>query len=349
MQYRLSVNNTQVYVGLNQTYNQTGLGVYTRHVIKLTACTKIGCASSAPKAFYTAEIPPQGVSPPGVQILGAHRAEVTWKEPETRNGVIRGYQILVTGSRSWETLVINATADQRFVEITNLTAGTWYSFRLKAINGGGATISSPTKRRTVESSPEDIPPPRIRGLSPHSILVTILEPRLPNGNITRYELHELIGRDEIPVLNETSIMNYTKSGLTPYTRYYFRTTVCTAKGCGSSAIGNGTTLEATPNGTVSLNMTIVNSTSVLAQWSPVHTPNGIVYYNLVVSGEFLIHGTFMTENDTRLVARVVHPLQEMLFTELLPYTSFLFQINASNSAGYILSNIVQGRTEQGGK
>ncbi|XP_028396319.1 LOW QUALITY PROTEIN: usherin-like [Dendronephthya gigantea] len=346
-QYRLTINNTEVYGGLNQTFNQTGLGVYTRHVIQMTACTKIGCASSEPETFYTAEIPPQGLSPPGVRILGAHRAEVTWKEPGIRNGIIRGYQILVTGGHSWETLVLNGTADQRLIEITNLTAGTWYSFRLKAINGGGATISLPTRRRTVESSPEDIPPPLVRGLSPYSILVTILEPRLPNGNITRYELHEVIGRDEVPVLNETSIMNYTKDGLTPYTRYYFRTTACTAKGCGSSVVGNGTTLEATPNGTVSLNVTIVNSTSARAQWSPVHTPNGIVYYNLVVSGEFLIHGTFTTENDTRVVARVVHPLQEMLFTELLPFTSFVFQINASNSAGYILSNIVQGRTGQG--
>jgi usherin len=263
---------------------------------------------------------------------------------------MRGYQILVNaiGSPSWEMRSINATAEQRLLVVTNLTAGTRYAFRLKAINGGGATLSSPTIRRTVESSPEDIPPPWIRGLSPYSILVTILEPGLPNGNITRYELYKVNGRNEVIVLNGTS-KNFTESGLTPYTQYFFRSRICTAKGCGSSVVGNGTTLEATPNGTVSLNISILNSTSVLAEWSPVHTPNGIVFYNLIVDGEFLVQGSFEVENDTRAVARVVHPRQEMLFTQLLPYASFLFQINASNTAGYVLSNIVQGRTGQGGK
>ncbi len=351
-EYTLTINDTEVYRDLNRTFNQTGLAVYSRHVIQLTACTAINCTSDAPAVFYTAEIPPQGVSPPDVRILGAHRAEVTWLEPAIINGRMRGYQILVNaiGSPSWEMITKNATAKDRKAEITNLTAGTWYIFRLKAINGGGATLSLPTRRRTVESSPEDIPPPWIRGLSPYSILVTILEPGLPNGNITRYELYEVFGRNEVIVLNGT-LKNYTKHGLTPYTRYYFRSTICTAKGCGSSVIGNGTTLEATPNGTVSLNISIINSTSVLAKWSPVHTPNGIVFYNLIADGEFLVEGTstIKVENDTRVVASVVHPRQEILFTKLLPYTSFLFQINASNTAGYVLSNKVRDKTGQGGR
>ena len=349
-EYILSINNTEVYRGLNQTFNLTGQAVYSRHVILLTACTKINCTHGVPTVFYTAEIPPQGVRPPDVRILGAHRAEVTWLEPAIVNGRIRGYQILVNaiGSPSWEIISINATAEQRFVEITNLTAGTWYLFRLKAINGGGVTLSSSTRRRTVESSPEDIPPPRIRGLSPYSILVTILEPGLPNGNITRYELYEVVNRSESIVLNGT-LKNYTKHGLTPYTRYSFRSRICTAKGCGTSDVGCGRSLEATPNGTVSLNISIRDSTSVLAKWSPVDTPNGIVFYSLIVQGEFLVQETFDVVNDTRVVATVIHPSHEILFTELLPYTSFLFQINASNTAGYVLSNKIQDKTGQGGR
>ena len=338
-----------MYRGLNETFNLTGQAVYSRHVILLTACTKINCTQGEPAVVYTAEIPPQGVRPPSVRILGAHRAEVTWLEPAIVNGRIRGYQILVNaiGSPSWEMKTINATAEQRSIEITNLTAGTWFVFRLKAINGGGATLSMATRRRTVESSPENIPAPRIRGLSPYSIVVTILEPGLPNGNITRYELYEVADGNEINVLNGTS-KNYTKVGLTPYTQYFFRSKICTAKGCGISPVGNGRSLEAMPNGTVALNISILDSTSVLAKWSPVDTPNGIVFYNLVVQGEFLVHGSFDVENDTRVVATVVHPRQEILYTSLLPDTSFLFQINASNTAGYVLSNIIQDNTGQGG-
>ena len=329
------------------------------------ACTKINCSKGAPAVYYTAEIPPEGVSRPDVRILGAHRAEVTWQEPTRRNGKIRGYQILINaiGKPSWEMIIINASSVQRQILQTNLTAGTLYSFRLKAINGGGATLSSSTRRRTVESSPEDIPPPLIRGLSPYSILVRILEPGLPNGNITRYELYKKVDKNnEVIVLNGTR-KNYTENGLNPYTCYFFRSKICTTKGCGSSVIGNGTTLEDKPNGTVSLNISIINSTSVLAKWSPVHTPNGNIFYNLVVRGEFLVKDTssIKIENDTRVVARVFHPgvgcLQnnydkpdnEILFTELLSYTTFIFQINASNTAGYILSNKVTDRTGEGGK
>lgn len=336
---------------MNTTFNLTGLAVYTRHVILLTACTKINCTQGASTVFYTAEIPPQGVRAPSVRILGAHSAEVTWSEPAIINGRIRGYQILAIsiGHPKQQRIIVNATADRRVVQIRNLTAGTIYVFRLIAINGGGRTASSPTRGRTVESSPDEIPPPYIRGLSPYSIEVAILEPGLPNGNITRYELYKVLDGSESLVMNETTnYNNYTEDGLKPYTAYSFRSRICTAKGCGSSLVGTGTTLEASPNGTVSLNVTVINSTSVRAQWTLVQTPNGIVFYNLIVSGEFLIPGTFDVENDTRVVTSVVHPGREILFVGLLPYTSFVFQVNASNTAGHVLSNSVGGRTGQGG-
>lgn len=352
-EYILTINHTEVYRGLNKTFNLTGLAVYTRHVILLTACTKINCTQGASTIFYTAEIPPQGVRPPDVTILGAHSAEVTWVPPGIINGRMRGYQILANaiGHPRPQMIIVNATADQeRTVQITNLTAGTLYIFRVKAINGGGATLSSPTRQRTYESSPDKIPPPWVRGLDPYSILVTILEPGLPNGNITWYELRKVRkDRSESLVMNGTSNNNYTEGGLTPYTEYSFRSIICTVKGCGYSPVGSGYTLEASPNGTISLNVTVINSTTVHAQWSPVNKTNGIVSYNLIVSGEFLTQGTFEVENDTRAVASVVHPAQELLFVGLLPYSSFLFQINASNTAGYVLSNIVEDKTGQGGR
>lgn len=326
--------------------------MYTRHVIELTACTKIGCARSVPVIIFTAELPPQGVNPPGVRILGAKRAEVTWKEPLIKNGKILCYQIIVNAiSRpTLHTIVLNATADQRLAEIFNLTAGVLYSFRLKTINGGGATTSSATFRRTKESSPENIPAPKIRGLSPYSIIVTILDPGLPNGNITRYELYKVVGPAEHLVLNGTEKV-YNESGLEPYTQYYFRSKICTAKGCGSSVVGNGFTLEAAPNGSVILNVSLLNSTTAHAFWSSVHSPNGILYYNLVVQGLFLILGSsgYHVENDTRMVAWVQHPVGELTYTGLLPYTSFTFQINASNSVGFLLSNVVLRKTAQGGQ
>lgn len=349
IEYILHVNETMVYRGLNQTLNLTGLSVYTRHVILLTACTKINCTQGVSAVFFTAELPPQGVRAPDVRILGAHRAEVTWQEPETRNGRMRGYQILVNaaGSPSWKMMIINATSEQRRAEVRNLTAGTLYLFRLKATNGGGATLSSPSIGRTFESSPEDIPPPLVLGLSPYSIVVTILEPGLPNGNIIKYELRKVNDGHVVIVLNGT-MKNYTEYGLSPYTRHFFRSKICTAKGCGFSDIGNGTTLEAKPNGTVTLNISMLNSTTVFAKWTPVHSPNGIVFYNLIVRGDFLVPGTFEVVNMTRVVSRKAHPLQEILFTQLLPYSLFSFQINASNTAGYLLSNIVYDSSDQGG-
>ena len=348
--YSLNFDGVIVYHGLNVTFNKTGLLVFSQHTLQLTACTKVGCANSDTKTVYTAEAPPENIAAPVVTILDAHSAEVRWEKPGSENGIMRGYQVLVAEKTSHaDVAVFNASSDQFDVIVMNLTAGTLYVFRINAINGGGATRSPPTTRRTAESSPEGIPPPDVRGLSPYSILATIQEPRLPNGHIIRYELFEVVGRNETVVLNG-SLRNYTKTGLLPYTKHRFRSKVCTAKGCGSSGIGTGFTLEIAPNGTVLLNVAILNSTSVSASWTIIDTPNGNVSYDLVVYGEFLVEGSssFETENTSRVVAIVYHPAHKVLFTSLLPYTLFRFQVNASNSAGFVLSNVVNNMTKEGG-
>lgn len=347
--YSLNFDGAIAYHGLNLTFNKTGLGVFSPHKLQLTACTKIGCADSNTITVYTAEIPPENITAPDVTILDAHSADVRWEKPGSENGIMRGYQVLVAKNTSHaDVAVFNASRDRFDLTVTNLTAGTWYVFRINAVNGGGATRSPPTTERTVESSPEGIPPPDVRGLSPYSILATIQEPRLPNGHIIRYELFE-VGLEK-PVLNG-SLKNYTKTGLLPYTPHSFRSKVCTAKGCGTSAIGTGFTLEIAPNGSVLLNVTILNSTSVLASWTIIHTPNGNVSYDLMVHGEFLVEGSssFETENTSRVVASVYHPGDKVLFTSLLPFTLFRFQVNASNSAGFLLSNVVYDTTQQGGR
>ena len=340
-----------VYSGTSNNFTIQALQVYTEYTLQLTACTRIGCAQGPQVRIRTGELPPEGVKTPTVFVRGRTVVEVSWEEPSTPNGEIIRYEVLFATNDVLSAYVskFNATPDVFNTIVKNLTAGTKYYVRVRPFTGGGGTFSNATHVTTHEDVPDDIPAPTVVALSPYALFVIMLPPDKPNGVITRYELYQ----DSItnPVLNETQLTNYTADGFTPYSRHTFRVRACTAQGCAYGAQAVAFTQEIAPNGTVTLSASVRNATAVNARWTRVAVPNGRLFYNLMVNGKFIVHGSveLRTEQRVETAISVEEAEKDFIYNGLLPFSTYTFWVNASNSIGFVLSNNVTDSTPEGGK
>lgn len=349
--YNLTLDGQVVYSGTSNNFTVQGLLAFTEYALQITACTRIGCGQGPVVRIRTGELPPDGVKAPKVLVRGRTEVEVSWDIPSILSGSIVRYEILFATSDILSAYVskFNATPDVFDTVIGNLTAGTLYYVRVRPFTGGGGTFSSATNVTTHEDIPDDIPAPIVVADSPYALSVIMLPPDKPNGIITRYELYQDWITD--PVLNVTQLTNYTARGLTPYSRHTLRVRACTAQGCAYGAQAVAFTQEIAPNGTVTLTTSIRNATAVNARWTRVAVPNGRLFYNLMVSGKFVVQSSVELETEQRVVTAisVEEAEKDFIYNGLLPYSTYTFWVNASNSVGFVLSNNVTDSTPEGGK
>lgn len=218
---------------------------------------------------------------------------------------------------------------------------------MRAINGGGGTFSNASSARTISGIPTDIPAPKVTALDPYSLHVEILPPRKPNGIITRYELYQ--DKSLTPVINETTLSNYTAVGFTVYSLHTFWVKACTIKGCNRGMVAEAYTGELPPNGIIQLSASVVSATEVQARWTAVAQPNGNLFYHLMINGSFLVPGSTKFETEIRIENYLGQPDKDITYNGLLPDNNYVFWVNASNTVGYILSNNISGRTPESGK
>lgn len=218
---------------------------------------------------------------------------------------------------------------------------------MRAINGGGGTFSNASSARTISGIPTDIPAPKVTALDPYSLHVEILPPRKPNGIITRYELYQ--DKSLTPVINETTLSNYTAVGFTVYSLHTFWVKACTIKGCNRGMVAEAYTGELPPNGAIQLRASVVSATEVQARWTAVAQPNGNLFYHLMINGSFLVPGSTKFETEIRIENYLGQPDKDITYNGLLPDNNYVFWVNASNTVGYILSNNISGKTPESGK
>jgi hypothetical protein len=67
IQYKLKMDGSFVFTGLEETFVVPNLKPYEQHVFKLTACTNGGCTESGEITGRTDDAAPVGLSPPLLQ------------------------------------------------------------------------------------------------------------------------------------------------------------------------------------------------------------------------------------------------------------------------------------------
>ncbi|XP_047436500.1 usherin [Mugil cephalus] len=323
-EYLLYHNNHMVYRGKGRQHNITGLGVYTTHILVLSACTVVGCTNSSQVTMLTSQLPPGPLQAPTLTLLDSRTIFVEWSRPSQINGVLEFYSIFLSRDGAEPVLAHNTSELFEDHTLRNLTPGTAYTITVAACTGGGCTLSPPSQAQTEESTPENVSAPLVTPLSPHALNVSWTPPHTPNGIITSYGLW----LDGVLILNSSASQRFfVVDGLSPWSRHVLRLQACTAQGCGKGPMVEMRTLEMAPEGPILLELTNQSSRSVRARWTAPPRANGNLSYTLYYKSK---DGDAVLDGSTAAgVWLSVNDLQ--------PYTNYSFWIRGCNTQGCVES------------
>ncbi|GAA6098731.1 usherin [Tachysurus ichikawai] len=331
VEYILQINNKELYHGKKLSVQVSKLQPHTQYSLILTACTNGGCTTSLPTSTITKEAPPTSMPAPILKVTGPESVEVSWKEPDQPNGVITGYELRRDGH------LIYTGMDTRYHDFM-LLPSIEYSYTVTANNSQGTATSIAALAHTQPSVPSGVTPPQLQALGPLSVLVQWDPPARANGVIISYSLYT---RDPAEPNTKRVIFaphhsafqsrSFSLTALKPYHRYEVRVEACTLLGCAASDWSSIQTQEVPPAGQ-SMPLLELQSDSKGMQnifflsWSPPAQANGkILHYELYRRlGE-------ETGSQSTLVYRNISTSYRD--HNLLPYTSYEYQVWAANSAG----------------
>ncbi|KAK2854220.1 hypothetical protein Q5P01_006881 [Channa striata] len=324
-EYLLYHNDQTVYRGKESQHNITGLGVYSTHVVILSACTSAGCTNSSQVTLLTSQLPPGPLPAPNLTLLDSRTVLVEWSRPSLLNGILEFYSIFLSRDGAEPVLVYNSSQLSEDHTLRNLTPGTVYAVAVAACTGGGCTLSPSSRAQTEESTPENVPAPLVTTLSPHELNVSWTPPDTPNGIIISYGLW----LDGVLLLNISSSQRFSVvDGLSPWSRHILRLQACTARGCGRGPMVEIRTSEAAPEGPILLELTNQSSRSVRARWTAPPRPNGNLSYTLYYKSK---GGDGAFDGSAAAGAWLT-------VTDLQPFTDYSFRIRGCNAQGCVESS-----------
>ncbi|XP_053408878.1 usherin-like [Mercenaria mercenaria] len=338
--YFLYMDGALVYTGAGSAFNVTNeLREYTSYVFYLKACTQVGCTQGPSATLSTAQLRPKFVGAPVLTALGTSTVEARWETPDQLNGILERYMLYQSTIEGEVGTVIYNNSDL-FLDytITGLTAGSTYYITLSACTGGGCTMSEATEITTAESAPALIQPPIVTSPSPSQLHVEWDEPGLPNGRITQYQLFH----NEIPRYVGLN-MFYDVGGLTPYSKHVFRVVACTRSGCSSSKQTKAYTQESQPEGFVTMDLRVEDARTVSVKWTVPEKPNGNMFFDVYFEGLFYTDidaWDYSTIHTRRSLNRSQLYNEWVTITSLIPMSTYSVQVNASNTVGFILGNVM---------
>uniref|UniRef100_A0A4W6FW95 Usherin n=1 Tax=Lates calcarifer TaxID=8187 RepID=A0A4W6FW95_LATCA len=307
----------------------TSLGVYSTHVLLLSACTSVGCTNSSQVTVVTSQLPPGPLQAPNLTLLDSRTLLVEWSRPSQVNGALEFYSIFLSRDGARPVLVYNTSELFEDHTLRNLTPGTTYSITVAACTGGGCTLSPSSHAQTEESTPENVPAPLVTPLSPYALNVSWTPPDTPNGIITSYGLW----LDGVLILNSSSSQRFVEvEGLSPWSRHILRLQACTAQGCGKGPMVEMRTLEMAPDGPILLELTNQSSRSVRARWMAPPRPNG----NINLTCLSLCDSLCLLDGDGVLDGGMAAG-SWLSVTDLQPYTNYSFWIRGCNTQGCVES------------
>lgn len=336
-EYRLFVNGSLRFSGLETSATISQLLPFTSYVFLIEACTSAGCSNSSESSNTTLPDKPGGLAPPSVTPLTPTSLEITWQAPTEPNGDIIQYELQEVNDDQNITLFDGIG----FIYVySSLTPNTLYSFRVLVTNAGGTTASDVAQNRTLEDAPDGLSPPELTVLNATAINIAWDEPLLPNGVITEY----ILSRNMTEIFSGLGFV-HNDTSLNPFTVYSYFIQACTSGNCSSSTPMVARTDEAPPEGLRLPSITSITSYTFAITVNTVMEPNGIVVYAVTVVGEFASSPTGTEEerevfNSTE-VGRVT-------VTDLLPFTDYQVILNVFNSAGSVTGDAVSVMTDPAG-
>ncbi|XP_019858755.1 PREDICTED: receptor-type tyrosine-protein phosphatase F-like [Amphimedon queenslandica] len=309
----------------------------------LTSSNDAGTGPSATAYISTIQEAPGG--PPlnfVIHTITSTNFTVSWEPPNLllQYGTITGYTLSCTELERNivpSLFPINYTPDLTNATVSGLRPFTAYSCSLTASNAVGAGPPAIDTPMTEPSAPSG-PPQSLTLTLINSTTLTLSWLPIPelqqNGILTNYT----VGCNQIPPqlvpVEDTLEMTQSRymhniTGLRPGVVYSCYVFANTSEGNGPRAVGSITTGEDAPSSPpVNLTVSTLSHTSILIDWAPPSTPNGVIIaYTLYIDHT---NGTSTTVNVTRK-GSVIDTVYE--YTALSPYQLVVVSVSAWTSIG----------------
>ncbi|XP_040491950.1 usherin [Ursus maritimus] len=324
------------YTGMSRQFLFRRLLPFTLYTLTLEACTRAGCAHSAPQPLWTDEAPPHSQLAPAIQSVGSTSIELSWFEPLHPHGKIIRYEVIrrCFEGKAWGNQTIQADEKIVFTEYnterdtfvyndTGLQPWTQCEYKIHAWNSAGHTCSSWNVVRTMQAPPEGLSPPEVACVSvnPPKLLISWIPPEQSNGIIQSYKLQ----RNGVlyPFSFDAVTFNYTDEELLPFSTYTYAVVACSDGGCSTSKPTSITTPEAAPAGVSPPALWTISATQINVSWSPPSLQNGkITKYLLRLDSKEYLAGQSLS----------------LLVSDLQPYTQYNFSLEACTNGGCTASS-----------
>ncbi|XP_070688414.1 usherin [Pempheris klunzingeri] len=294
----------------------------TAYTIILAACTGGGCTLSPPSQAQTEESTPEGVPAPLVTPLSPHALNVSWRPPDTPNGIITSYGLWLDG-----VLILNSSYSQRSFVVEGLSPWSRHILRLQACTARGCGKGPMVEMRTLQMAPEGPILLELTNQSSRSLRARWTAPPRPNGNLS-YTLYYKSKDGDGMLDGSTATGSWLSvTDLQPYTNYSFWISGCNTQGCVESLPLSATTPPAAPDGLSPPLLAHATSTSLNVSWSsPAHSnAPGPLRYSLQMRTSLQRPVIRLMENATDTFSYLVEGLS--------PYTQYMFRVVVSHTHG----------------
>ncbi|XP_004685295.1 PREDICTED: LOW QUALITY PROTEIN: usherin [Condylura cristata] len=330
-QYSLYMDGMLIYSDSGVNHPVTDLAVFPAHQFLVRVCTYVGSTDRSLDQLHPVQMPPENVDSPKLTVLDSTAFYIQWKQPRKVNGILE-YCILhisnhTHGFTMWDVIHKNT---ELFEDRTlrYLSPGNKYLFTLGACTGG-CTVNVASEAQPEERGPEGSPVPKAHSDSPHSN-ISWSEPEYPNGVITSYELylHGLL-------VHNSSKLSWHASGFVPGSLHIFRVHLCMAKGYSLGPQVENCSLEAPPEGAVSVLPKTEGSQEAHMRWEAPPHPNEHVLCSIICTG--ILYAEQAYNNGTLLNGtQIIHSAEEnnlcVSIHGLASFPDCTVQVEASDSS-----------------
>ncbi|KAM3624776.1 uncharacterized protein V6R79_001428 [Siganus canaliculatus] len=255
-----------------------GLSPWSRHILRLQACTARGCGKGPMVEMRTLEMAPEGPVLLELTNQSSRSLRARWMAPPRPNGNLS--YTLYHRSKDGEGVLDGSAAAGSWLSVTDLRPYTNYTFWITGCNTQGCVESLPLNATTPPAAPDGLSPPWLTHATSGSLNVSWSVPAHSNApGPLRYSL-QMRTSPQMPVIrlmeNTTETFSYHVEGLSPFTQYAFRVVVSHTHGQTAGPWVTLLTAEDSPGPVDVPAVSRLYPRSATITWLPPSQPNGII-------------------------------------------------------------------------
>ncbi|XP_064396510.1 phosphatidylinositol phosphatase PTPRQ-like isoform X2 [Halichondria panicea] len=314
----------------------------SNYTVTVTASTTAGPGDSLMATVIVPEATPSAVIGLALNVTGSQLI-VNWHTPSTPNGVIIGYNVVLSGVNLANNGAITITPNSATINETSYTVDHTsipYS-DYTAVVFASTNVGPGPMTTVIVQTPEEAPTP-VQELelviNDTHLIVSWMAPMMPNGVIIGYNVTlsgiNLANSTEIGIDPSSAIVtdtNYTVAHTSiPYSDYTAVVFASTIAGDSTNETSTIQTPEEAPTPVQRLAL-VVNDTHLIVTWIAPMSPNGVIIgYNVTLSGINLVNSMEIGIDPNSVI--VTDTSYTVAHTSI-PYSDYTAVVFASTSAG----------------